>query len=95
MTRQMHRKPRYFLCHLTEEARAPNYLRKETLPPLSIELRAPRGGLSGKHAYLDFDTTELEIDGHRVPTKVIQAAKSLVVGDGGWFDEEGERAGFF
>jgi hypothetical protein len=88
-------RPKYFLCHLTDEDREPNYLRKEILPPLSIELDAPGGGLSGKRTYIDFDTTEVVIAGHRVSDKVVQAAKNLPVGDAGWFDEEGNLAGFF
>jgi hypothetical protein len=73
----------------------PNYLRKETLPPIAIELDAPEGGLSGNREYIDLDCKELVINGHRVPDKVLAAAKQLSPGDGGWFDSEGERAGFF
>lgn len=87
--------PQYFISHLADEDRAPNYLRKEILPPISIELDAPEGGLSGKRTYFDLDCQQVVIEGHPVPEKVIAAAKKLSSGDGGWFDGEGERAGFF
>jgi hypothetical protein len=95
MSERTARQPKYFISHLTEEDRAPNYLRKGILPPISIELDAPGGGLSGQRAYIDFDCVELILDGHRVPDTVLAAAKRLPPGDGGWFDSEGERAGFF
>jgi phosphatidylserine/phosphatidylglycerophosphate/cardiolipin synthase-like enzyme len=89
------RRPRYFICHLANEDRAPNYMRQKILLPISIELDAPEGGLSGRRTYIDFDTNEVIIEGHRVPDKVVDAAKNLPVGDGGWFDNEGSQAGFF
>src|SRR5262249_43474658 len=95
MTGKAQRKPRYFITHLPEEDRAPNYLRKERLPAFSIELRGSSGGLSGKRAYFDLDANEVLIEEHRVPANVVAAAKKLPTGDGGWFDDEGERAGLF
>jgi hypothetical protein len=67
MTGKSPGKPRYFICRLTDESRAPNYLRKDILPPISIELDAPEGGLSGKSTYFDLHATAVVIDGHAVP----------------------------
>jgi hypothetical protein len=95
MSQPRRRKPQYFIVHLSEEDRAPNYLRKAILPPISIELAAPNGGLSGKRVYIDLDCCELVIEGHRVPDRVLATATKLSPGEGGWFDSEGEPTGFY
>jgi hypothetical protein len=95
MTPKRRMPPKYFICHLPPEDRAPNYVRLQVLPPLSIELGASGGGLSGKSTSFELDATEVKIEGHVVPEAVVQAAKKLAVGQAHWVDEEGNPAGFF
>jgi hypothetical protein len=90
MTPNQGRKPRYFIVHLDEKARAPNPVRPTRLPPLSIQVCSPIGGLSGQLGYADFDTVELVIDGQSVPPSVLGAAKRLQILEVQYVDENGD-----
>jgi hypothetical protein len=91
MTSEVQQPPKYFITHLTAKCREPNSVRQEELPAFSIEFRATRGGLSGKRAYFDVDSIDVQIEGVQIPEKIIAVAKQLPPGDGGWFDEDGKR----
>lgn len=85
-----HRKPRYWVLHLSEQDRAPTLMRPTRLPRFSIQILASDGGPTEQIGYLDYADDRLVIHGHVISLAVVSAVKRLVEGTGIYLDADGE-----
>jgi hypothetical protein len=86
---------KFWALHMTDDLRAPTPKFPEPLPPFSIQILAKGGGPTELIGYLKNRDTELVIDGHTVPSAVIEAVKKLPVGAGEYFDDAGQVVAAF
>lgn len=80
--------PKYMVVRLHENDCEPNEVRKEPLPPISIQILDRHGAVCGRVGYIYPEDATLVIDGKQIPDAVIEVCKRLEVGEALYLDAD-------